>query len=318
MKATIDDDRELLMEQELELGRKMALAAKRRYMWGLVLPALMILLIFEVFPVGLAFWTSLHKVTLYSVEKPFVGFENYIKLLTDSHFFKTVIPNTFLFTFVGLVMETCLGVGIALLLNRRFRGESLVTTLLLFPMMVAPSISAVLFAWLFNSQFGIVGVAFESIGLPRIAWLAGRWTSMLVIIISDIWLWTPWFAILVLAALKVQPPSPVEAARIDGAKNWQVFFYVTLPYLSPVLTICMLIRTFDLFRQFDQTWVITTGGPARSTEFFSIYAYKEFFEYTNYSKGNAAALMGGLVMLIFGIIMYRTFARLTGGERVKN
>jgi len=168
---------------------------------------------------------------------------------------------------------------------------------------------------MFNSQFGIVGVALEALGLPVISWLSGRWTAMLVIIISDVWLWTPWFAILLLAALKVQPPSPVEAAKIDGANAWQVFWHVTLPYLSPVLTICMLIRTFDLFRQFDQTWVITTGGPARSTEFFSIYAYKEVFEYTNYGSGNAAALMGAMVMLIFGLIMYRTFARLTGGTK---
>ena len=302
-------------EQELEHGRRRALAAKHRFMWGLVIPSLLVLLVFEIYPVILAAWTSLHKVTIYDPGRPFVGLQNYIRLFTDSHFFNTVIPNTFIFTIVGLAVETVLGISVAMLLNRRFRGESVVTTLLLFPMMVAPSIAAILFAWMFNSQFGIVDVALEAIGLPAISWLSGRWTAMLVIVISDVWLWTPWFTILLLAALKVQPPSPVEAAKIDGANAWQVFWHVTLPYLSPVLTICMLIRTFDLFRQFDQTWVITTGGPARSTEFFSIYAYKEVFEYTNYGSGNAAALMGAMVMLIFGLIMYRTFARLTGGTK---
>jgi multiple sugar transport system permease protein len=308
---------DLAVEEELEEGRRKLVAGKQRFMWGLVLPALAILLAFEIYPVILAFWTSLHKVTIFDPQRPFIGLQNYIRLFTDSHFFNTVIPNTFIFTFVGLIAESCLGVSIAMLLNRRFRGEGVVATLLLFPMMVAPSIAAVLFTWLFNSQFGIVDVVLEAIGIGAVPWLSGRWTAMIVILISDAWLWTPWFAILVLAALKVQPPSPVEAARIDGANTWQVFRYVTLPYLSPVLTICMLIRTFDLFRQFDQTWVITTGGPARSTEFFSIYAYKEVFEYTNYSSGNAAALMGAVVMLIFGIFMYRTFARLTGGERVR-
>jgi multiple sugar transport system permease protein len=301
------------LDEELGRGRRKALAEKHRFMWGLVLPALLILLAFEIYPVILAFWTSLHRISIYEVARPFVGFENYVRLFTDSHFFKTVIPNTFLFTFLGLVSETVLGMAIALLLSRKFRGEGVVATLLLFPMMVAPSIAAILFAWLFNSQFGIVDAVLESVGLPRVAWLGNRWTAMLVIVISDVWLWTPWFAILLLAALKVQPPSPVEAAKIDGANGWQVFRQVTLPYLSPVLTICMLIRTFDLFRQFDQAWVITTGGPARSTEFFSIYAYKEVFEYTNYGSGNAAALMGAMVMLVFGVIMYRTFARLTGG-----
>jgi len=308
---------DLATEQELEEGRRRLLASKHRFMWGLVIPALMMLLVFEIYPVMLAFWTSLHKVTIFDPQRPFIGLRNYFRLFTDSHFFNTVIPNTFVFTFAGLIVESVLGVSIAMLLNRRFRGEGVVATLLLFPMMVAPSIAAVLFTWLFNSQFGIIDVVLEAIGLPAVPWLSGRWTAMLVIIISDAWLWIPWFAILVLAALKVQPPSPVEAAKIDGANAWQVFRYVTLPYLSPVLTICMLIRTFDLFRQFDQTWVITMGGPARSTEFFSIYAYKEVFEYTNYGSGNAAALMGAVVMLIFGIFMYKTFARLTGGERVK-
>lgn len=304
------------VEQELEYGRRKSLAEQRRFMWGLVAPALLILIVFEIYPVILATWTSLHKVTIFDPAKPFVGLTNYIRLFTDSHFFSTVIPNTFIFTFAGLIIETVLGISIALLLNRSFKGSGAIATLLLFPMMVAPSIAAVLFTWLFNSQFGIIDVALEAIGLQPIAWLSGRWTAMIVIIISDMWIWTPWFAILILAALKVQPPSPVEAAKIDGANGWQVFRHVTLPYLSPVLTICMLIRTFDLFRQFDQTWVITMGGPARSTEFFSIYAYKEVFEYTNYGSGNAAALMGALVMLIFGAIMYRTFARLTAGERV--
>jgi len=314
---TIPLEIDLATEQELERGRRKSLAARLRFMWGLVIPALLVLIVFEIYPVVLAAWTSLHKVTIFEPARPFIGLQNYIRLFTDSHFFNTVIPNTFMFTFASLIIETVLGISIAVLLNRKFKGDGVVTTLLLFPMMVAPSIAAVLFTWLFNSQFGIIGVVLEAIGLQRIAWLSGRWTAMLVIIISDMWLWTPWFAILILAALKVQPPSPVEAAKIDGANAWQVFRYVTLPYLSPVLSICMLIRTFDLFRQFDQTWVITMGGPARSTEFFSIYAYKEVFEYTNYGSGNAAALMGAMVMLVFGIIMYRTFVRLTGGERAR-
>jgi len=305
------------IEAKLEAGRRSALAQRRRFMWGLILPALITVLLFEILPVASALWTSIHRVRLFEKDKPFVGIQNYIQLLTDPHFFYTVIPNTFLFTFIALTLETSLGIGIALLLNRKFRGESIVRVLLLFPLMVAPSISGILFSWLFNTQFGIIDVFLEAIGFNRIPWLAGRWTALFVIIVSDVWLWTPWFAILVLAALQVQPSEPVEAARIDGANAFQAFRKITLPYLSPVLTICMLIRTFDLFRQFDQTWVITTGGPARSTEFFSIYAYKEFFEYTRYDLGNAASLLGALVMLIFGIFMYRTFTRITMAEREK-
>jgi multiple sugar transport system permease protein len=308
---------DLDIEAELEAGRRSALAKRHRFMWGLIFPAFLTLLFFEILPVASAFWTSIHRARLFDVNKTFVGLDNYIHLLKDPHFYRMVIPNTFLFTFIGLTIETVLGIGIAMMLNRKFRGESIIRVLLLFPLMVAPSISGILFSWLFNTQFGIVDVFLEAIGYYRVPWLAGRWTALFVIVISDVWLWTPWFAILVLAALQVQPPEPVEAARIDGANAFQVFTNITLPYLSPVLTICMLIRTFDLFRQFDQTWVITTGGPARSTEFFSIYAYKEFFEYTRYDIGNAASLLGASVMIVFGVIMYRTFARITMAEREK-
>ena len=175
--ATTVMDSEAAAEQELEHGRRKALAARHRFMWGLVVPALLALLVFEIYPVILATWTSLHKVTIYDPGRPFVGLQNYVRLITDSHFFTTVIPNTFIFTIVGLAIETVLGISIAMLLNRKFRGESIVTTMLLFPMMVAPSIAAILFAWMFNSQFGIVDVVLEAIGFPTIYWLSGRWTA---------------------------------------------------------------------------------------------------------------------------------------------
>jgi len=261
--------------------------------------------------VASAVWASLHRTRLYETASPFIGLANYKRLLTSSHFYTVTILNTFLFTFVGLGIETFLGISIALLLNRRFRGENVVRTILLFPLMISPAISGLMFSWLFNSQFGIVDVVLPALGLPPIMWLSGRWTAMLVVIISDVWIWTPWVTILILASLQIQPQDPVEAARLDGANALQVFSHVTLPYLSPVLVITLLIRTFDLFRQFDQVWAITAGGPARSTELFSIFAYKEFFEYTRYGVGNAAALMGAMVMMVFGLVMYRTFLRLT-------
>lgn len=290
----------------------LGLSEKNKFMVQLILPALVILIGFELIPVASAVWASLHRTRLYETASPFIGLANYKRLFTSSHFYTVTILNTFLFTFVGLGIETFLGVSIAVLLNRRFRGENVVRTILLFPLMISPAISGLMFSWLFNSQFGIIDVVLSALGLPPIMWLSGRWTAMLVVIISDVWIWTPWVTILILASLQIQPQDPVEAARLDGANALQVFSHVTLPYLSPVLVITLLIRTFDLFRQFDQVWAITAGGPARSTELFSIFAYKEFFEYTRYGRGNAAALMGAMVMMVFGLVMYRTFLRLTG------
>jgi multiple sugar transport system permease protein len=136
--------------------------------------------------------------------------------------------------------------------------------------------------------------------------LVRRWTSLAIVIMTDIWLWTPWFTLLILAALQTLPSEPHEAARIDGAGAWQVFRNITLPLLRPVLMVCITIRAIDAFRVFDIVWTITKGGPARSTEVFSIYAYKQAFVYLNFDLGSAASLIGAAIIMVVGGVLYKT------------
>jgi multiple sugar transport system permease protein len=202
-----------------------------------------------------------------------------------------------------------LGLMIALILNKKFAGRWLIQSIILLPLMVAPVIAAIMIRWMFNDQFGIVNAILDVFGVAPIAWLTQRWTAFLVILLTDVWLWTPWFALILLAGLQSLPPEPFEAAQIDAAGPWRTFRYITLPMLRPVIVVCVVIRSIDAFRTFDIIWTISGGGPARATEVFSIYAYVESFQFLNLGRGSAAAVIGALIIVIFAMVLYRVLNR---------
>jgi multiple sugar transport system permease protein len=277
-------------------------------MVALILPALAILVAFQIVPILIGANASFRNWSLFNPQKTFVGLANYRRILTDPLFYGTVLPNTFLFMGASVTGGLVAGLGLAVMLNRRFRGERLVRTAILLPLMVPPVVAAIMITWMFNDQFGIANVLLGAVGLEPVPWLVGRWTSLAIVIMTDIWLWTPWFTILILAALQTLPVEPQEAARIDGANAWQLFRNVTLPLLRPVLMVCIAIRTIDAFRVFDIVWTITKGGPARSTEVFSIYAYKQAFVYLNFDLGSAASLIGAGIIMVVGGVLYKALS----------
>jgi multiple sugar transport system permease protein len=284
------------------------LGERERFMLALILPALAILIGFQIVPILIGGNASFRRWSLYNPDKSFVGFDNYRRVLTDPLFYGTVLPNTFLFMLASVTGGLLAGLGLAVLINRRFRGARLVRTAILLPLMVPPVVAAIMITWMFNDQFGVANALLAALGLEPVPWLVGRWTSLGIVIMTDIWLWTPWFTILILAALGTLPDEPHEAARIDGAGPWQVFRNITLPLLRPVLMVCVTIRTIDAFRVFDIVWTITKGGPARSTEVFSIYAYKQAFVYLNFDLGSAASLIGAVVIMVVGGVLYRVLS----------
>jgi multiple sugar transport system permease protein len=164
--------------------------------------------------------------------------------------------------------------------------------------------------WMFNDQFGIVNVIVEALGFEGQPWLVQPSTAFGVIVLADIWLWTPWFTLLLLAGLQSLPREPFEAAEIDGTTTWRVFRYLTVPMLRPVIAVCVVIRAIDAFRTFDIVWALTDGGPARSTELFSLYAYVNAFLNLDFGRGSAAAMIGALIILALGVVLYRAVDRL--------
>lgn len=282
---------------------------QQRFMLLLVLPSALLLLLFQVVPIVIGANASFRDWSLSNPKKTWIGLSHYVSVLTDPAFLWIVLPNTFLFMILSVGLSLCAGLGLALLLNRTFFGQKLVQTILLLPLMVAPVIAAIMIRWMFNDQFGIVTVVIEALGFESYPWLTQRWTAFAIIVLTDVWLWTPWFTLLLLAGLQSLPKEPFEAAAIDGTTAWRVFRYLTVPMLRPVIVVCIVIRAIDAFRTFDIVWTLTGGGPARQTELFSVYAYENAFIFLNFGRGSAAALIGAAIILVVGLTLYRFLDR---------
>jgi multiple sugar transport system permease protein len=282
---------------------------QERFTLLLITPAALLMALFQVVPIAIGANASFRDWALNNPKKTWVGLSHYIDVITDPAFLQVVLPNTFLFMAVSVGGALAIGLCLALVLNRGFRGQKLVQTMLLLPLMVAPVIAAIMMRWMFNDQFGIVNVVLEAIGIEGQPWMAQRWSAFGVILLTDIWLWTPWFMLLLLAGLQSLPKEPFEAAAIDGTTSWRVFRYLTLPMLRPVIVVCVVIRSIDAFRTFDIVWTLTGGGPARSTELFSLYAYVHAFLNLDFGKGSAAAIIGAVIILVVGLLLYRLMDR---------
>lgn len=277
---------------------------RERFMLALIAPAIGILALFQVLPIVIGTNASFRDWSLHDPQKTWVGFQKYASVLSDGTFLFQVLPNTLMFMVFSVSVSLAIGLALALLLNRSFFGQRIVQTVLLLPLMVAPVVAAIMLRWMFNDEFGIVNVIVEALGFEPQPWLIQRWSAFAIVVGTDVWLWAPWFTLLLLAALQSLPKEPFEAAAIDGIKPWRVFTHLTLPMLRPVIVVCVVIRAIDAFRVFDIVWTLTEGGPARATEVFSVYAYIEAFQAMDFAKGAAAAVIGGVIILVIGSGMY--------------
>ena len=281
----------------------------------LIAPALTVLLLFQIVPIAIGTNASFRDWQLFNPKQTWIGLAHYSYILSDPVFLWLVLPNTFLLMLASVAISLVLGLALAHLLNWNFRGHRLVQTVILLPQMIAPVIAATSMRWTFNDQFGVVAAFLRWIGYGQISWLAERWPSFLIVLFTDVWIWAPWFTLILLAALKSLPREPFEAAQIDAASRWRTFTHITLPMLRPVIGVCVLIRSIDAFRTFDQVWVLTGGGPARTTEVFSIYAYVETFQNLDFGRGSAAAIIGAMIIFVVAWLMYVAIDRLTNISR---
>jgi multiple sugar transport system permease protein len=297
------------------LARQFRFGERERFMVMLVAPAITILFLFQVVPIVIGTNASFRDWTLHDPQKTWVGLQKYASVLSDGNFLELVLPNTIMFMVFSVSVSLVLGLCLALMLNRKFFGQAVVQTILLLPLMVAPVVAAIMLRWMFNDQFGIINVIVGWFGIPPQAWLVERWSAFAIVVGTDVWLWTPWFTLLLLAGLQSLPKEPFEAAAIDGAGKWRTFTHLTLPMLRPVIVVCVVIRSIDAFRVFDIVWTLTEGGPARATEVFSVYAYIEAFQGMDFAKGSAAAVIGGSIILVIGMGMYWVLNRVTEVSR---
>ncbi|WP_188455894.1 carbohydrate ABC transporter permease [Virgibacillus oceani] len=245
------------------------------------------------------------------LESNFIGLANYGKYLKDKRMWNSIWNTTF-FTVVSVALELVLGLGIALLINRAFKGRGLVRASVLIPWAIPTAVAAMMWGFLYDGQSGIVGHYLEVLHIiPDASWLLSTSEGgMFSIILADVWKTTPYMALLLLAGLQTIPNSLYEASDVDGANKMQQFWSITLPLLKSSILVALLFRTLDAFRVFDLIYVLTGGGPANATESISIYAYKTLFAQQNFGEGSVLSV---IVFLCVAIISF-VYVKLIGSE----
>ncbi len=233
------------------------------------------------------------------------GLGNHIGLLTDEAFHESFAV-TLKFAAIVVSVEMVLGVGLALLLDRDIRGMSVLRTIFILPMMIAPIVVGMVWRYMYHPSVGIINRTLVDLGLEPIAWTSNGGWAFTSIIIADIWQWTPFIFILALAALQSLPRSALEAARIDGASAWQQIIHIKLPLMMPVLIVTALLRLIDAFKVLEVILVMTNGGPGLSTEILALRISRTASEFRE--LGEAAAMSNYLLILLliltFAMFLY--------------
>ncbi|MGZ2258798.1 carbohydrate ABC transporter permease [Roseobacter sp. A03A-229] len=269
-------------------------------------PAALVMAVALLYPIGYMIYASFldWNPSQRIGEAEFVGLRNYINLLSDDAFLESFFV-TLKFAAVVVTIEMVLGVGLALLLDRNIRGMSLLRTLFILPMMIAPIVVGLMWRYMYHPSVGIFNRTLKSMGFEPIPWLSdGSW-AFASVVIADIWQWTPFIFILSLAALQSLPQSAMEAARIDGATGWQQIVYIKLPLMMPVLIVTLLLRLIDAFKVLEVILVLTNGGPGLSTEILSLRISRTASEFRE--LGEAAAMSNYLLILLV-ILTFAMFA----------
>lgn len=269
--------------------------ANRLTPYMFVAPAGLVMLLALFYPIAYMVWGSFRDwdPSQSLSEAEFVGLANYARLLTDAAFHESFWV-TMVFAFTVVSVEMVLGVGLALLLDRNIRGMSVLRTLFILPMMIAPVVVGLVWRYMYHQTYGTFNLFLKSLGLPTVDWLGQN--ALLSVIMADIWQWTPFIFILSLAALQSLPRSALEAARIDGATGWQQVIYIKLPLMLPVLIVTMLLRLIDAFKVLEVILVLTGGGPGLQTEILALRIARTAREFRE--LGEAAAMSNYLLMLL--------------------
>lgn len=273
---------------------------EQRTGWILILPALLLLLFVYGYPILRAFWLSLFTQNLGTKLQPvFSGLDNYVRMAGDGRFWQTFWTTT-VFTTTAVILELLLGLGIALVLNQKFRGRSLVRTAAIIPWALPTALIALAWAWIFNDQFGVVNDILLRLSLIKtgINWLGEPTLAMIAVIFADVWKTTPFISILLLAGLQSISPDLYEAHAIDGATPWQSFRKITLPLLMPQILIALLFRFAQSFGVFDLIAVMTGGGPGGATEVVSLYIYSTVMRYLDFGYGAALVVVTFLLLIV--------------------
>jgi multiple sugar transport system permease protein len=291
-------------------GRRSLFREERRLGAAMLAPSLAVIALVAAYPIVYAIWLSLNE---YSVITPglsrFVGLDNYSEALGSSEFWEAM-KTTLLFTVISVGLELVIGLAMALVMHRAFRGRALLRAVVLVPWAILTVVTAITWRTIFEPELGFVNTMLETLGLPGgdIVWLGEEGYALAVMIFADVWKTAPFMALLLLAGLQGIPDELHDAARVDGASTWQRFRSITIPLLIPAITVALIFRTLDALRIFDLPYILTKG--ANGTETLSLIAQEELV--TNRNTGLGSALSVLTFITVMGVSFL--YIRFIGGN----
>lgn len=301
----------------MKLGRKSSeskkskvslYASEKRMSVIFIFPALIFLFFAYIYPLSYSFVLSFFSWNMLVpyAKKTFVGLRNYVNLFEPGSTFLSSLEKTLLFVGVSVSIEFILGLGIALLITSRAKkGMGVLRTGLLVPMMMVPVVIGVLWRELFHSTYGVINYFINIAGFPKQTWLGNPEQALACVITVEIWWQLPVSIFVLAAGIQSLPVNIYEVAKVDGASKWQAFWYLTLPLLSPVILVLLLLRVMDAFKMFDVIYTMTYGGPGSATELLSLSIYKRGLKF--FRIGEASAMSWVFLLIVMGICIFFVF-----------
>jgi len=272
------------------------------------LPCAIFMGIFLVYPILKMISDSLYTFDITGI-KSFVGFDNYIKAFTTTSFLLP-LKNTAKYMVIAVTTELFFGLIMALLFEHQFKGNKIIRSFILIPLMIAPLVAGLIWKLMLSSQFGIVNQILQNLHIIKdtnsILWLADEKWALLACTFADIWLTTPFMMLMILAGLQGVDTSIIEAAKIDGANKLQQIFSIKIPNIKPVLLTALSIRIIDAARTFDIIWVMTQGGPNSSSEVISVVIYRTLTRYNKAGYASAMAVIFIIILVIFTLVFMKS------------
>lgn len=288
---------------EADLGFRIGLFADRRFKYLVIAPAIFILLFIGLFPLIYSLVVSFQNINMMEEDTSFHGLMQYGYLFQDLRLWQS-LGHTMLITAIALPIELLIGLLMAFLFLERLPGRPIFVSLLVLPTMIAPIVAGATWRLLFDNRYGPINQV--------LGWFAGEPMTVLwiikpnlvypAILLAEIWQWTPFMFLILLAALSNVDKNLTEAAEIDGASYWRIFWRIVLPAIWPVMTVALLIRGLDLFRLFDVVWALTKGGPGTMTETISVYTYIQGFR--QFETSYTAAIAFLVIVLLSVVVIF--------------
>lgn len=280
----------------------------KSFIYSMILPSAVLLTVLSIFPLFFTIKNSFTDYYLLSkTRSSFIGVRNYVNIFKDAYFQKS-LWNTVKFTVLAVIAETFFGLVLALFVNSLRKGQHLVRTLLLLPMLVPTVTAALIWQTMFSNNNGIINQMLEFVKIAPVNWLMDVKTAFNAILIIDIWQYTPLSFLLIYAELQTVPQSQYEAADIDGASYWNKLIHIILPDISTGIGMVVLLRTIDTFRLFDKINILTRGGPANSTATISQYIYQYGTKNLQIGYSSAASvIMTAAVLILASTYLIKRF-----------